>query len=317
MPQSETIAAKLRELPDSPGVYQLKDKRGRIIYIGKALSLKNRVPTYFHQSAHNDPRISHLVRRIADLDWIVVQSELDALMLESSLVRQWQPMYNTMLKDDKSYPYVKITAEPFPRVMLTRRYVQDGGRYWGPMTSVAQVRSAVRFIAGLFQLRTCKLTIDGEKKYHKPCLDYHLKLCSAPCVGYIGREEYAKLVGYAQDFFNGNYGRVVDEVKQRMWEASELKQYEAAARYRDLIAAAEKSVARQRVIGRPGENLDVVGLAHSKDRACVLLMPVRDGRLIGDRKFILNHRMEDTEGNDVLAGFIKLHYANPLNVPPE
>jgi excinuclease ABC subunit C len=317
MPPSPTIAAKLRELPDSPGVYQMKDRRGRIIYIGKALSLKNRVPTYFHDSARHDPRISHLVRRIEDVDWIVVPSELDALMLESSLVRQWQPMYNTMLKDDKSYPYVKITSEPFPRVMLTRRYVNDGGRYWGPMTSVSQVRSAVRFIAGLFQLRTCKLEIDGEKKYQKPCLDYHLKLCSAPCVEYINREDYATLVGYAQDFFNGNYGRVVAEVKQRMWQASEARQYEAAARYRDLIAAAEKSVARQRVIGKPGENLDVVGLAHSRDKACVLLMPVRDGRLIGDRKFILNQRMEDAAGNDVLSGFIKLHYANPLNVPPE
>ena len=315
---AERIAAKLAGLPDSPGVYQLKDRRGRIIYIGKALNLKNRVPTYFQPGARHDPRISHLVRHVRDLDWIVVPSELDALMLESSLIRQFKPHYNTMLKDDKSYPYVKITVnEPFPRVMLTRRYLPDKAKYWGPMTSVTEVRSAVKFIASLFQLRTCKLELDGEKFFPKPCLDYHLKICSGPCAEYIAKDEYRKLVGYAVDFFNGNYARVHDELRTRMAESAEQRQYENAARYRDLIAAAEKAAARQRVIGKPGENLDVVGLARSQDRACVLLLPVRDGRLTGDRKFILNHRMEESEDSEVLAGFIKLHYANPLNVPPE
>jgi excinuclease ABC subunit C len=317
-PSAERIAAKLAELPDSPGVYQLKDRRGRIIYIGKALNLKNRVPTYFQPGAHHDPRISHLVRHVRDLDWIVVHSELDALMLESSLIRQFKPHYNTMLKDDKSYPYVKITVnEPFPRVMLTRRYVQDKAKYWGPMTSVAEVRSAVKFIAGLFQLRTCTLELDGAKYFPKPCLDYHLKICSGPCAEYIEKEEYRKLVAYAVDFFNGNYARVHDELRARMAESAEQRQYENAARYRDLITAAEKAAARQRVIGKPGENLDVIGLARSQDRACVLLLPVRDGRLAGDRKYILNHPMEESEDGEVLAGFIKLHYANPLNVPPE
>ncbi|MCH7471921.1 excinuclease ABC subunit UvrC [bacterium] len=317
MSMQAKVAAKLAELPDSPGVYQLKNSRGRVIYIGKALSLKNRVPTYFQASAVNDPRIAHMVRQIHDLDWTIVPSELDALMLESSLVRQFRPAYNTMLKDDKSYPYIKITNEPYPRVMLTRRYLPDKARYWGPLTSVAQVRSAVRFIAGLFQLRTCKLAIDGKTFYPKPCLDYHLKLCSAPCTNYISREEYGVLVRSAADFFNGNYGRVIEELKQRMDAASGRKEYENAARYRDLIDAAEKSVARQRVIGKPGENLDVIGIARSKDKACVLLMPVRDGRLVGERKFVLNHRMEDSAGDDVLAGFLKLHYGNPQNVPPE
>lgn len=312
------IAAKLARLPDSPGVYQLKDQRGRIIYIGKALSLKNRVVTYFQPSAEHDPRIAHMVTQVRDLDWIIVPSELDALMLESSLIRQFKPHYNTMLKDDKSYPYVKITVnEPYPRVMLTRRYVNDKAKYWGPMTSVTEVRSAVKFIASLFQLRTCKLELDGESFYPKPCLDYHLKICSGPCAGFIERAEYRKLTGYAVDFFNGNYGRVHEELKRRMAESAGRQEYENAARYRDLITAAEKAAARQRVIGKPGENVDVIGLARSKDRACVLLLPVRDGRLTGDRKFVLNHRLEDSPDHDVLAGFLKLHYANPLNVPPE
>jgi excinuclease ABC subunit C len=311
------IMAKLRELPAHPGVYQMKDKRGRIIYIGKALSLKNRVPTYFQAGAENDPRICHLVRKITDLDWIIVPSEIDALMLESSLIRQFKPYYNTFLKDDKSYPYVKITSEPFPRVMLTRRYLNDKAKYWGPLTGVREVRSAVRFIAGLFQLRTCKLELDGKQFFPKPCLDYHLKLCSGPCAEYISREDYHTLVGYAVDFFNGHYARVVEELKRRMGEASEQQQYENAARFRDLIAATEKTVARQRVIGKPGENLDVLGLARSTDKACVLVLPVRDGRLVGDRKFVLNCRMEESPDDDVLAAFIKLHYANPLNVPPE
>jgi excinuclease ABC subunit C len=312
------IAAKLAELPAGPGVYQMKDARGRIIYIGKAKSLKARVPTYFQDAARHDPRIAHLVRLIRDVDWIVVPTELDALMLESSLVRQFKPHYNTMLKDDKSYPYIKITTnEPYPRVMLTRRYLDDRAKYWGPLTSVHQVRSAVRFIGNLFQLRTCKLPLDGEQFMQKPCLDYHLKLCSAPCSDYISREEYGRLVGYAVDFFNGHYGRVEAELKRRMQECSELKQYENAARYRDLLAAVERSFSRTRVIGKPGENLDVIGVARSKDKACALIMPVRDGRLVGDRKYVLNHRLEDSAESDVLAGFLKLHYANPLNVPGE
>jgi len=316
MDTAPRVSAKLRELPDEPGVYQMKDKRGRIIYVGKALSLKNRVTTYFQAGAEHDPRIRHLVRKIEDVDWIVVPTELDALMLESSLIRQFKPYYNTSLKDDKSYPYIKITTnEPYPRVLLTRRYINDGGKYWGPMTNVRQVRSAVRFIAGLFQLRTCKLELDGKKFVSKPCLDYHLKLCSAPCVNYINREEYRKLVRFAVDFFNGHYGKVVEELKRRMKDSAVNKEYEAAARYRDLIAAAEKSFDRTRVIGRPEENMDVIGVARSEARACVLVMPVRDGRLIGDRKYILDHRMEADE--DVLSNFIKLHYANPLNVPAE
>lgn len=317
MTHEPNIAAKLKELPSSPGVYQMKDVRGRIIYIGKALSLKNRVPSYFQAAAARDPRISHMVQLITDFDWIIVPSELDALMLESSLIRQFKPPYNTMLKDDKSYPYVKITKETYPRVMLTRRYLADGAKYWGPLTSVSQVRSAVRFIAGLFQLRTCKLELDGEQFFPKPCLDYHLKICSGPCSNEIKQKDYAKLVKFAQDFFNGKYSHVVAELKTRMIESSERKEYEAAARYRDLIDGAEKSVARQRIIGKPGENMDVLGVARSKDKACVLLMPVRDGRMVGDRKFVLNHRLEDHADHDVLAGFIKLHYANPFNVPPE
>jgi len=315
---SEQIRAKLSELPEVPGVYQMKDERGKILYIGKALNLKSRVSTYFHAGARHDRRIAGLVRRIRDLDWIVVPTELDALMLESSLIRQFKPHYNTMLKDDKSYPYVKITVgEPFPRVTLTRRYLNDKAKYWGPLTSVRQVRAAVRFIASLFQLRTCKLELDGEQFMPKPCLDFHLKLCSGPCAQYIEREEYRKLVGYAVDFFNGHYSRVQDELKNRMMECSEQRQYENAARYRDLITAVDKSFGRTRVVGKPGENLDVIGIAHSQDRACALIMPLRDGRLIGDRKYVLNHRLENTASHDVLSGFLKLHYANPLNVPPE
>jgi len=318
MPAASPVDTKLKELPNSPGVYQMKDKRGRVIYIGKALSLKNRVPTYFQASARHDPRIAQLVTRIADFDWIVVPTELDALMLESSLIRQFKPYYNTMLKDDKSYPYVKITVnEPYPRVTLTRRYLNDKAKYWGPLTNVTQVRSAVRFIANLFQLRTCKLELDGKEFMQKPCLDYHLKLCSGPCANLISRTEYRRLVMSAVDFFNGHYSRVRDELAQRMQESSEERQYENAARYRDLLAAVDKSFGRTRVVGRPGEDLDVIGLARSQDKACVLIMPMRDGRLVGDRKYVLNHRLEDSAESDVLAGFIKLHYANPLNVPPE
>jgi excinuclease ABC subunit C len=289
-----------------------------VLYVGKALSLKNRVPSYFTGAAEYDPRIAHLVPEIHDLDWVVVPSEMDALILESSLIRQLKPRYNAMLKDDKSYPYVKITTnEPYPRVLLTRRYLNDKAKYWGPLTSVTAVRGAVKFIAGLFQLRTCKLELDGKKFMQKPCLLYHLKQCSAPCVDYIAREEYRKLAGYAVDFFNGRYGRVLDELRARMAQSAAAQQYENAARYRDLIQAVQNSFGRSQALGRPSEDCDVIGLARSKDRACVFVQPVRDGRLLHDRKFVLDNRLEDNPDSEVLAAFIKLHYANPQNIPPE
>jgi excinuclease ABC subunit C len=317
-PQAQRCAAKLRELPDAPGVYKMLSQRGKVLYVGKALSLKNRVPSYFTAAAEYDPRIAHLVPEIHDIDWVVVPSELDALVLESSLIRQLKPRYNAMLKDDKSYPYVKITVnEPYPRVMLTRRYLADKAKYWGPLTSVTQVRAAVKFIAGLFQLRTCKLELDGQKFMQKPCLLYHLKQCSAPCVDYISQAEYRKLAGYAVDFFNGRYGRVLDELKRRMAESAAAQQYENAARYRDLIGAVQTSFARSRVIGKPGEDCDIIGLARSQAQACILVMPLRDGRVLSDRKYILENRLEDNADAEVLSAFIKLHYANPQNIPPE
>jgi excinuclease ABC subunit C len=317
-PQAQRCAAKLRELPDAPGVYKLLSARGKVLYVGKALSLKNRVPTYFTAAAEYDPRIAHLVPEIHDVDWVVVPSELDALVLESSLIRQLKPRYNAMLKDDKSYPYVKITTnEPYPRVMLTRRYLQDKAKYWGPLTSVTQVRAAVKFIAGLFQLRTCKLELDGQKFMQKPCLLYHLKQCSAPCVDYISQAEYRKLAGYAVDFFNGRYGRVLDELKRRMAESAAAQQYENAARYRDLIGAVQHNFERSRVVGRPGEDCDLIGLARSQGKACVLVLPLRDGRVLSDRKYILENRLEDNADGEVLSAFLKLHYANPQNIPPE
>jgi len=310
------VFEKLAEVPLEPGVYEMKNAAGRIIYVGKAKALRNRVSSYFHEPGPSDPRIAQMVSEIADFDYIITPTEIDALVLEATLIKQFKPRYNVSLKDDKTYPYVKLTVnEPYPRLFVTRRILSDGAKYYGPYSDVGSLRKTLRYIAGMFNIRTCSLDLDGKKFYPKPCLDYHLKLCSGPCADLIPREEYADVVKGALDFFNGKYDSVVDEFKRRMREASVKQDFERAARFRDLYFSAERMLARQKVMLDSDTNYDLVGIARAPTVALAIVMPIRQGRMTGDRTFTLSNKL-DEDDQAVLTAFLELFYSNPENIPP-
>ncbi len=306
----------LSAIPASCGVYEFKDARGKILYIGKALNLKSRVRSYFTDTRGNPPKVRRLLQRAADVTYIVTKNEFDALVLEANLIKQFKPHYNVLMKDDKSFPYIHLTREPYPRVVITRRYEPKRGEYWGPFTSMNEVRQAVKFVSGLFGVRTCKLEIDGKKFYDRPCIDYHLKLCTAPCTNYVTREEYLAQCQALSGFFGGRYGDVRRILEERMKTASANLAYESAARYRDLLRSVERVIHKTQVLGKPGDDLDALGVATFAEDQLVLVMQVRDGKLIGDQEFLLKNELGETQ-NSLLANFLKLYYFHPQNIPRE
>jgi len=312
----EKWEAMLRSVPHAPGVYQFRDARGKPLYIGKAVDLHDRVRQYCAGTDSRVQMVRRLMRKAEGVTFIVTDSEYDALVLEANLIKQFKPHYNTLLKDDKSFPYLKLTNEKFPRLVITRVFVPDQGTYWGPFTRVGALRATVRFIAGLFGVRTCALEIDGRKKYPKACLDYHLKLCTAPCVAYVSEKDYRAQCEALARFYSGHYGEVQAELQERMRAASEQLRYEQAAKYRDLLANLEKLVRRSRVVGKPGDDLDALGFTASGDHLLVVILQVREGRLIGSREFALDNSMEQTR-EALFADFLKQYYFHPPNIPGE
>ncbi|MEP0814121.1 MAG: excinuclease ABC subunit UvrC, partial [bacterium] len=311
------ILEKVRSLPDAPGVYRMRDKRGRILYIGKALSLRDRVSSYFNKSPKHGPNIEYMLGRLEDFDVMLTRTENEAFILEASLIKQFQPKYNILLKDDKEYPYIKITTnEPYPRLLVTRSVADDGSRYFGPYTSVNAMRMALRFISNLFNLRTCSLDLDGKKFIPKPCLDYHLKLCSGPCADLINRDDYGGLVRQAIKFFSGSESEVQSEIERMMYEASEARRYEAAARFRDVLYAVKRTRDRHRLWGRPDDFFDALGYAYSEKTAVVMVLPVRGGRVLGELEFKMENELEEEPGV-ILASFIQQYYSNREHIQPE
>lgn len=306
----------LDSLPAATGVYQFKDRHGKILYVGKAVDIRARVRQYFSGSDSRGAKVRALVRRSTDVSYILTDTEFDALVLEANLIKQFKPAYNVMMKDDKSFPYIHLTADPFPRVVITRRFRAGSGNYWGPYTNLSAVKATVKFAAGLFGVRTCKLEIDGKRKYPKPCLDYHLKLCSAPCVSYVNSEDYAAQCRALGQFFDGRYAAVRELLEERMLKASQRQAYEQAARYRDLLRHLEKVVARTQVAGKPGDEMDAIGFTASGEDLMVLVLQVRDGRLVGDREFVMHNELNQTR-EEMLANFLKLYYFHPPNTPRE
>jgi len=306
----------MRSLPRTPGVYQMKDKDGRILYIGKAMSLRDRVSSYFNRSPKHGENIEFMLSKLEDFDVLLTGTESEAFVLEASLVKQFKPPYNILLKDDKSYPYIKITmAEAYPRLFVTRKITEDGSRYFGPYTSVSSMRRALRFIANLFNLRTCSLDLDGEKFIDKPCLDYHLKLCSGPCADLISRDEYAELARQAIDFFSGREEDVVRQLETRMYESSNSQRYESAARLRDVLFAVKKTQDRQVLWGETGDFFDAIGYAFSENHATVLVVPVRAGRMLGETEYNLENELGE-EPAEILDSFIQQYYANSQHIQP-
>ncbi len=309
------IQQKLNTIPPNPGVYLMKDERGGIIYVGKAINLRNRVRSYFHFSSDQDPKVWTMVDRIRDIEFIVTESELEALVLECNLIKKHKPRYNIRLKDDKRYPYLKVAwQEPFPHVMLTRRMENDGGRYFGPFTAVWAVHETMDMLRKIFPYLTCDRVITGHDK--RACLYYDIGLCMAPCIGASSKEEYRAMIDQLCKFLQGRSDEVTELVRAKLDEAVEKLEFERAARYRDQLQALARMTQHQKVVTSSIIDQDVIAFAREQGDACVQVFFVRGGKLLGREYFVL----EGTEGeraDEVLSSFVKQFYDEAAYVPPE
>lgn len=311
------IEEELKKLPAKPGVYLMHDARDEIIYVGKAVSLKNRVRQYFQSSRNKGLKIERMVPQIARFEYIVTDSELEALVLECNLIKEYRPKYNTMLKDDKAYPFIQVTVqEPYPRVVLARRMKKDKSRYFGPYTSAGAVKETIELVRKLYCLRVCSKKLPTEQGRERPCLYYHIHQCKAPCQGWIGQEEYGKQVEGVLDFLNGNFQEVLKELTDKMKQASEELRFEDAAEYRDLMDSVRKIGERQKMTGSSGEDRDVAALAMDGGDAVVQIFFIRDGKLIGRDHFYLRVAAGESR-QEVLLSFIKQFYAGTPFIPGE
>lgn len=311
------VDEELKKLPRAPGVYLMHDAGDTIIYVGKAVNLHNRVRSYFRKIVGRGPQIDRMVQQIARFEYIVTDSELEALVLENNLIKEYSPKYNTMLKDDKTYPYIKVTlGEEYPRILFSREMKKDKSRYFGPYTSAAAVKDTIDLMNKLYQLKTCNRRLPRDIGLERPCLNYHIKQCTAPCQGYVSREEYQKRVEQALDFLNGNYKPMLRELEQKMTEASENMEFEDAARYRDLLNSVKSVAQKQKITDSDGEDKDIIALAADERDAVVQVFFVRDGKLIGRDHFYMTH-VEDCAQAQILLDFVKQFYAGTPYIPRE
>ncbi len=315
MEVSSHIETLLDNLPTKPGCYLMKDSAGKVIYVGKAINLRNRVRSYFHSSAQNNIKTLQLVRKIADIEWIVVGSELEALILEMNLIKKHRPHYNVRLKDDKRYPYIKVHwADPYPKVTVTRQMVQDGSRYFGPYTSVWAVHQTLDVLRHIFPYLTCDREITGEDE--RACLYYDIKLCTAPCIGAINQAKYRQMIDDLCQFLNGRTEPIVTRLQKEMEQAAEALRFERAAALRDQLRAIENVVERQKVVSPDYVDSDVLALARSNGEAVVQVFFIRGGKLIGRDYFVLEGT-DDTPDADVMAEFIKQFYDQASSIPSQ
>ncbi|MDZ7843905.1 MAG: excinuclease ABC subunit UvrC [Anaerolineales bacterium] len=315
MKVSEHLRDILDSIPGKTGCYLLKDGSGQVLYVGKAVNLRHRVRSYFHKSAGKNPKTKQLVKNIEDIDWILVASELEALILEMNLIKEYRPRFNVRLKDDKRYPYIKIKwSNPFPKVSITRKVAEDGSRYYGPYTSVWAVNQTLDVLRRIFPYLTCSRTITGEDQ--RACLYYDIGLCSAPCIGKIDQDQYRAMLHQLSDFLDGRTEPVVAQLEEKMQQASDDLEYEKAARIRDQLEAIQKIVEEQRIISTDYTDSDVIALASANGEACVQVFFIRGGKLIG-REYFLIEGAEDTADQDVLAEVIKQFYDQAPSVPAQ
>ena len=317
------IEEELKKLPAKPGVYIMHGEKDEIIYVGKAISLKNRVRQYFQSSRNKGAKIERMVTHITRFEYIITDSELEALVLECNLIKEHRPKYNTMLKDDKSYPFIKVTVhEPYPRVLFARRMKKDKARYFGPYTSGGAVKDVIELVRKLYQVRSCNRSLPRDTGKDRPCLYYHMKQCKAPCQGYISQEEYRKNINKVIKFLNGDFQDAISELMEKMQKASEEMRYEDAMEYRDLINSIRKIGERQKITGYGQEDRDIIAVAmdDSEDLrdqdAVVQVFFIRDGRLIGRDHFYLRVAKGDTKAQ-VLSSFLKQFYAGTPFIPSE
>ena len=309
------IQEELKKLPAKPGVYIMHDAKDAIIYVGKAISLRNRVRQYFQSSRNLGVKKEQMVQQIARFEYIITDSELEALVLECNLIKEHRPKYNTMLKDDKGYPYIRVTVqEDFPRVVLARQMKKDKSRYFGPYTSVGAVKESMELMRKLYFVRNCSRNLPRDIGKERPCLYYHIHQCKAPCQGYISKEEYRKNIDGVLDFLNGDYKKLVKELEGKMQAAAGELRFEEAGEYRDLIQNIEKIGERQKITGSTGEDKDVIALACDETDAVVQVFFIRDGKMIGRDHFYLRVAVE-TSRSQILQDFVKQFYAGTPFVP--
>lgn len=311
------IEEELKKLPAKPGVYLMHDEKDRIIYVGKAISLRNRVRQYFQTSRNKGAKIEQMVTHIKRFEYIVTDSELEALVLECNLIKEHRPKYNTMLMDDKAYPFIKVTVnEAYPRIMLARSMQKDKAKYFGPYTSAAAVKDTIDLIRKLYFIRSCNRNLPKDIGKERPCLNYHIKQCKAPCQGYISEEEYRRSIQEALKFLNGHYDGILKDLEEKMMTASENMEFEKAIEYRELINSVRQISQKQKITDSSGEDRDILAVAKDAEDAVVQVFFIRGGRLIGRDHFFLRNAQEGSKGQ-ILESFIKQYYAGTPFIPSE
>lgn len=308
---------ELKKLPRKPGVYIMRDDKDVILYVGKAINLHNRVRSYFRENIGRGPAIDQMVSLIARFEYIVTDSELEALVLENNLIKENSPKYNTLLKDDKTYPYIKVTVgEDYPRILFSRTMKKDKSRYFGPYTSAAAVKDTIELLNKLYQMRTCNRVLPRDTGLERPCLNYHIKQCLAPCQGYVSKEEYRQQVAGALEFLNGNYSPILKDLEEKMKKAAEAMEFEDAARYRDLLSSVRQVSQKQKITEGVGEDKDILALYQDETEAVVQVFFVRDGKLIGREHYYMTHVPENNKPA-ILQDFVKQFYAGTPFIPRE
>lgn len=313
------LAEKLENLPSGPGVYQHKDEAGKVLYVGKAKNLRNRVRQYFQKSRATPARIEQMLAKATDIEVIVTDSEVEALILEANLIKELRPRYNVSLKDDKSYPYIVITNEPFPRVFITRRVRRDGSRYFGPYTDVKNVRSALKAIRDIFMIRSCNFLIDEEavrKKKYKICLDYHIKKCEGPCEGLVTRQKYNAMIDQVASLLRGKTGSLIRTLRAEMDELSADKRYEEAAVIRDRIKGLEAYSERQKAVDLDPTDRDIIAYASEGDDACGVIFKLRDGKMVGRQHYYMGN-VEGRSDSEILGTLLQQYYLEADYIPLE
>ena len=311
------IQEELKKLPGKPGVYLMHGEKDEIIYVGKAISLKNRVRQYFQSSRNKGVKIDQMVTHITRFEYIVTDSELEALVLECNLIKEHRPKYNTMLMDDKSYPFIKVTVdEPYPRVLMARKMVKDKAKYFGPYTSAGAVKDAIDLIHKLYHIRTCSRRLPRDIGKERPCLNYHIHQCEAPCQGYVSEEAYRESVREVLSFLGGNYDGILKSLEEKMQAASEALEFEKAIEYRELLSSVQKIAQKQKITDTAGEDRDILAVATEEEDAVVQVFFIRGGRLIGRDHFYLKIAKGDLPG-EILSSFIKQFYAGTPYIPSE
>ncbi|MBM7624167.1 excinuclease ABC subunit UvrC [Sporohalobacter salinus] len=311
------IEKQLDNLPDASGVYLMKNKAGEVIYVGKAKSLRKRVRSYFQKSRNHSFKTKALVKRIDDIDYIITDSEVEALILEATMIKKHNPKFNIRLKDDKTYPYIKVTTnEDYPRVFKTRIVKKDGAKYFGPYTDVNAVHKTLKLLRDLFPLRDCKKDISQKEKKDRACLNYHIEKCLGPCVNNVDLDKYKTMVDEICLFLKGKQQDLIEELKEEMEQAADKQEFERAAELRDQIEAIKKITEKQKVVSSDFADQDVIATSHQDDLACVQVMVVRNGRLVGEEDFIMEGTSVEAI-NETLIAFLKQYYMNANYIPKE